>query len=173
MIGLGETKGTIVRHYVGVNDNGNPFVAVVIRPRGEEETITAKVYLTTKALRFAAQQLALCGFDINTREVQDLEDHPELLAGTEVPINIYENEFNGKVSTKCDIAVPRPTVDKAKLSDLTKAMRAAVTAGPTKPQPKPKGPAAPAKPRGPAVADVPSSRAAELDAQASEEDIPF
>lgn len=171
MIALGETKAKIVRHYVGVSGSGSPFVGVVVKPYGEEETITAYIYLTQKSLRFAAQQLALCGFDISTREAQDLEDTPELLAGKEIPVNIYENEYNGKVSTKCDIAIPKPTVDKAKLSELTQGMRAAIAEG-DKPKP-PAAPKAPAKPRGPAVSHVPPAKADELDAQAGEEDIPF
>lgn len=169
MIGLGETKGTVVRHYVGATDNGSPYVAVVIRPRGEEETITARVYLTTKALRMAERQLAQCGFDIHGQEIQDLEDSPELLAGREVNVNIYESEYQGRTSVKCDIVIPRVTIDRAKLSELTEKMRQAAEPGEgSKDKPKPKP-----KPLGPAVSDIPPAKAAELDAQASEEDIPF
>lgn len=178
MIAFGETSAKIVRHYVGANDNGTPFVGMVFLPRGEEETITAKIYVTPKSLRFAAKQLAACGFDIVTGIIEDLEANQELLAGREAKIDITEQEFNGRKFTKAEIVVPLPTVDKVKLSSLSEAMRKAVKDdGAPKAPAGPKATAAPKPPPAklsrPAVDDIPPSKQADLDAQAAGEDIPF
>jgi hypothetical protein len=170
VIALGRNKAIIQRHYVGANDNGNLFVGIVLRPLGEEEVVTTKVYLTSKALGFAAQKLSACGFDINKQDLQILEDEPELLAGKEVEIEATEQTYNDKVYTKVEIITQKPVVDKTKLSDLTKSMRAAAVDGD---KPKPPAPPKNAKPRGPAVSDVPPAKADQLDDEANAEDIPF
>lgn len=132
MISLGKHKAKIVHSRIGANDNGNPFVAIRLQVPGEEDYAIAKVYLTAKALGFAARTLKACGFDIHTTPLEEIEADPELMAGHLVEIEVTEQEYNGHSFRRVEIVVPRPTVEKSQLAALTKGMREAAKKSPVK-----------------------------------------
>jgi len=176
MIGLGKHKAKIVSAYMGVNDNNTPYVGIKLQPQGEEDTCLSKIYTTANALYFAAKKLAACGFDIKTQTLEDIEANPGIMAGREVEIEVTEETFNGNSFQKVEIVIPRPTVEKSRLADLSKKMREAVSkddAKATAPKSGPKKAAAPDRMNAPAVQHIPPAERARLDKEAEEQGIGF
>jgi len=76
------------------------------------------------AIRMTRAMLKLCGFDIDARDLNDLDAAPTYLKGVEVPVRVSEREYNGKFYPNYDIAPPRG-VSKDRAKSLTEMLRAA------------------------------------------------
>lgn len=120
MIEEGKYLATILSHSIQMSQSGKMFVE--LRLQIDEDTTTAKIWMTHAATNMAKLQLRACGFDIHTQNLQDLENNHEFLKGKKVPVSIDENEYNGKVSLQCNIDGTPPVV-KSDIEKMQEAMR--------------------------------------------------
>lgn len=122
---MGDQTGEILAHGLD-RMNGLPFAwfRLIL---GQEEA-TAKVYLASDkgeakdatAKRMARQTLRLCGFDIDGRDLDDLDVEPACLLGNHVPVCVSKSP-DGRW-TNVDIREPRG-VRPEQAKSLTASLR--------------------------------------------------
>jgi len=151
--GFGKQRGEIISHYIGENDKGNAFVAFKIICEHWDGPLTSKVYITAAAMGIARAKLKAVGFDIDQRQLEELDENPDLLAGTPVQVEVSEEVYNNKPYTKCEIVTDFGKPDKPKMAALTEQLRKAKGAegGPAKAAPSKASRRA--KPSSPATAE--------------------
>lgn len=115
-------KAVVMSHDVDVNDKGNLFVKVRFSLEDDSQ-IETRIYLTDKSMGIARRNLRLIGFDIDKRELFDLKQNATLCAGHTVSVDVFQDEYKGRVSDKCEIA--RPTISAKQAQDWTQKLRAA------------------------------------------------
>jgi hypothetical protein len=165
---FGTQSGKVVSMYPGVSDsNGNVFVNCKFQlPSGE--FVYTKVYITEKSKTLARACLKKCGFDMDSREMDlvDLEQKPDLFAGTDVLLDIYEEPYNGKMQTRVNIVTERPKAEKGALAGAMALLRSAkksdgegkekvIQGFPKQPRPKPENMPGPEETEDPAGGDIP------------------
>lgn len=117
MIQLGPTKAVITSNDVQ-SYNDKEFVLLMLEVGSEP--ISARIYLTPKALPMARAQLKRCGFDIDTRDLNELWDNKSALAGRLIDVEI--EDFKGRLQAK---VLAHPPADSKRLTELTKQLRSA------------------------------------------------
>ncbi len=128
---LGDFKGEILGHGTDTSQTGLPFVWVRVKIRGQpeaDEEQYARLMLasdngeekTRTCIRMTRAALKLCGFDIDTRDLSELDNEPGVLVGNEVPISVSQS---GKY-TNVNIQNPRG-VTKEQARSITEQLRAA------------------------------------------------
>lgn len=122
MLELGPVKGKIVSHRT--QENNDKVIVIVSCATASGESADARIYITEKSYGMARRALKMCGFDIETQSLAELDTRPNLLAGNYVPLIV--EEYNGKTQVKIDLDA---RASAAKLDDLTKRLRAAKKAG--------------------------------------------
>ncbi len=168
---FGKQKGKVAGLYPGVHEtSGNVFVnCVFLLETGEK--VYSKIYITEKSKTLARARLKKCGFDSDVADLADLEVVPNCLDGTEVELDIYEEEYMGKPQLRVDIVTERPKAEASALKSAGSLLRSAkkpdephpaegkkVIPGfgkQPKPKPEQKAEEVPASPTGPEDADIP------------------
>lgn len=112
---------------VSITDNairgigGKSAVSLSVRTdKGEHGEVL--IFLTEKSMNIARAQLKRCGFDVDTRELDELSQDSggeAVLAGVRIPVKV--EMYNGKPSAKVDLSGPPP---KSEMQRLTAALRA-------------------------------------------------
>lgn len=152
MSGFGRKRAEVMSHYIGQNSNGNAFVGVKFVVEDWDDVLTSKIYLTKAAMPMARAKLKAIGFDVDQRDLDELETNPELLMTSKTLVDVSEEVYNEKTFIKCEIVTDFAKPDKEKLSALTEALRKAKDGDDGKPKAAPsKGarrpaPSRPAKP---------------------------
>lgn len=119
---LGPVKGKIVSHRT--KELNDKVVVVVSCVTATGESADAAIFITEKSYNMARKALKLCGFDIDTQGLAELDVKPTLLAGNYVPLVV--EEYNNRTTVKIDLDSRAPA---SRLDDLTKKLRAAKSAG--------------------------------------------
>ncbi|HYF56050.1 MAG TPA: hypothetical protein VEA41_17490 [Salinarimonas sp.] len=124
MIEFGKQIGKVAGMYLNTDDK--VFVNVKLALQSGD-FVYKRIYITEASKGIARAQLKACGMDLDKGniELSDLDDDPNLLNGTEVPIDIYEDSYNGKPQLRVDIVLERPKADKSKLEAATALLRSA------------------------------------------------
>lgn len=96
-------------------------------------------FSSDKAIAFTRQVLKVCGFDIDTRTLTELETDPECTAGTEIKA-VVDVDDNGRMELKYINAPSKPKSPKV-LAELTTKLRAAKSKKAPQPEPVEEAPA--------------------------------
>ena len=188
---LGDYVGTVVAtQLVELGQNRTP--ALKVRVDVEGEVVEPVVWITPKALGMARQALKAIGFDIDGRNIEELDENPKALAGNPCPVRVVEDDYGGKLRKKAEIITSTAArIAKPRMDAITRALRDAAsdeTKAKNAASPPPAAPATPPAaaapaPRRPAWGDdappqtgplTPEQRAAlRDDAFKGESDIPF
>jgi hypothetical protein len=99
---------------------------VVTNDAGDEEGIEATVWLTEKALGIAYARFRSIGFDIKTRDLNELNKNPFLLKGNTCEIEVGEYNDRPQVTW---FGQPKTKAKPSILTSLTKKIRSAVGDG--------------------------------------------
>ncbi len=94
--------------------------AVEIVADTEDGPAIPLIWLTEKAAGMARAQLRVCGFDVDARDMWELDDNHELLSGNMIPVDI--EEYNGKAQARIPTS---DTPTKKAISVVQTALRAA------------------------------------------------
>lgn len=119
---IGRQKAEILSTKLRCTQRGTDFVAIAVMVGDEQGEIS--VWLTHKSMSMARAQLAVCGFDIEKHGLEVLEEQPELLRGTVIPVDIEDEVYNGKTTRKILIAM-KDKPDPARIAKLSDEMRKA------------------------------------------------
>lgn len=115
---IGSYKVQITSNTVGTFGDKDAVVLNFETAAGDSGRVL--IYLTPKAMNIARASLKIAGFDVDSSDITELIDKPDLLQGNEIPVLV--EEYNGKVRAQI-VLNSRP--EKAKLSRLTDALRKA------------------------------------------------
>jgi len=97
-LSIGHCKGRIVSNAV---KEINGKVTVVLTIQTEHGDVTnVLIFLTDKSAGIARRQLKLCGFNVDTQELEEMEDNGRLLEGVAVPLVV--EEYGGKIRAQID-----------------------------------------------------------------------
>ncbi len=102
--------------------NGKSAVSILARTL-DGEPADVLIWLTPAAMGMARAQLKVCGFDVDTEELELLTAEPRLLAGKRIPLNV--EEYKGRPQPRIDLSAPPP---KDEMKRLTQALRSAKSA---------------------------------------------
>jgi hypothetical protein len=120
---LGKQIATVDGVEIKYNADDVPYFVVGFRA-ADGERMAGYLYTSDKAIGIARKSMKAIGFDIDTRDLNELCDNPKLLDGNEAEIDVVEEEYKGKIRTK--IAWINPVarkVSKEDLQRLTHALR--------------------------------------------------
>lgn len=130
-LALGPCKGRILSNTV---KDINAKVAVSLSVEADGDATEVLIFITDKSMGIARRQLKLCGFNVDTQELEELEDSPKLLAGREIPLVV--DYYKGKLQAQIDTNVkPERTAMQAAMAGL----RSAKKSGFGEPAPEPGG----------------------------------
>jgi len=113
-----RAEGTIVHN--GMRSINGKSVASIIAKLEDGSEYEALIWMTQAAMNMARGQLRRCGFDPDTREIEELATDPRLLEGNRVPL-LFE-VYKGKLQARVDLSGPPA---KGEMARLTQALRAA------------------------------------------------
>lgn len=124
---LGDVDAVVESHGLTDKDGDGSNIVVNIRLRYADGEVGNKdLYpcASEKSLQITRKSLKAMGFDIDKRDIGELEQNHELLKGAPVRTVIEEHEYNGKVSNRIAWinAIPKPA-PKNSLDALTKKLR--------------------------------------------------
>lgn len=119
---IGRQKAEIISTKLKCTQKGTDYVSISVMVGDEQGEIA--VWLTHRSMGMARAQLAVCGFDIEKHGLEALEDQPELLRGTIIPVDVDDETFNGKTTRKINIAM-KDKPDPVRIAKLTDEMRKA------------------------------------------------
>ncbi len=123
---LGRQLVTIVGNYVTDTRSQTPLVELDCRDEAGDP-VYIPIYITPAAANMSKKALKVCGFDMETRSLKELDENPELLKGRQIPVNVFEEEYQGKKSMKAQVIL-RNSLPKESLERLDEIMRGAVGA---------------------------------------------
>jgi len=117
----GRQQGEIQDHGLqSLGKNNTPCVMVKVQIDGDY--LDVPIWLTDKSAGIARQQLKMCGFDVDSRKLTELESNPTLLSGNVVPVDVEQKGDYMQGS----FPLPRKadeTLDAAKIQNLENALR--------------------------------------------------
>jgi hypothetical protein len=126
---LGDHEVTVESH--GLTDKAGDGSNIVINFRfkfsdGELGNKDFYPCSSEKSLQITRKSLKAMGFDIDSRDIGELDANHELLKGQKVKAVVEEQEYHGKVSNKITWinALNKPVSDKLALKNLTMKLRA-------------------------------------------------
>jgi len=128
-VNYGRHKATVDSAVIEVLEDGREVGKVnfiVANELADEEGIEATVWLTEKALGIAYARFRSIGFDIRTRDLNELNKNPFLLKGNACEIEV--GEFNGRPQVTW-FGQPKAKAKASVLTSLTKKIRSAVGDG--------------------------------------------
>ena len=113
------------RHVGKIEENdiksaGTGTEYVFLRVLVEGASMPIQIWLTEKAMGMARAQLAACGFTIGKDKLLALSEDRTFLAGRDVPVEIYEEEYKGRLQTKARIVTG--DVSKKRISQIEKML---------------------------------------------------
>jgi hypothetical protein len=124
---LADHDVVVESHGLTDKDGDGSNIVINIRVRFKNGEIGSKdLYpcASDKALQIARKSLKAMGFDIDKRDIGELEENHALLAGAPVRVVVEEHEYNGKVTNRISWVNPIPKpAPKSSLADLTKRLR--------------------------------------------------
>lgn len=126
MIGIGHYRATIKEHSLGATPTGTMYVNLVLQIG--DDLMDCRIWLTNKTIHsgLAQRQLAKCGFEYNTNELESLQRERDLLKGIVIPISVAENEYHGRTTLQCNIDLDSVTSEQVnKVQDLLRKVKAA------------------------------------------------
>lgn len=123
MITPGIHEAVVVRHSFECSRNGNWGIRVTFKV-GEDE-IQGNIWLTPAAMGTARKSIKAIGFEIDKKELVEMDVNQTLLAGNKCQLDIQEEVYNDELRTvvKWINPIPKPK-DPAELTRLTAALRA-------------------------------------------------
>lgn len=107
---------TIERNAVR-NIGTTPAVSIMVQAENGERG-EALIWLTPKSMGMARQALHVCGFDVDKRDLFELDANHLALEGNRIPIRI--EEYKGKPQIRIDTDAAPP---KSIMAALTKGLR--------------------------------------------------
>lgn len=124
---LGEHEVTVESH--GLTDRAGDGSNIVVNLRfkfqnGEIGNKDLYPCASEKSLQITRKSLKAIGFDVDSRDIGELQDNQTLLAGAKVKVTVEEQEYKGQVSNRITWvnAIKKPAA-KAALSALTSKLR--------------------------------------------------
>lgn len=122
---LGDHDVSVESHSVTEKEPG--VVVVSLRLKFQDGEIGNKdLYplASEKSLQITRKTLRAMNFDIDKRDLGELQQNQKLLAGAKVRAVVEENEYNGKITNRISWvnAIPKPA-SKELLSSLTSRLR--------------------------------------------------
>lgn len=102
---LGMHEGAILKHTIKQSDGGTLYVLLSVQIK--KVVFAVPVYITEKSKGIARAQLKACGFSVDRHPLSVLEKQPTFLAGHTAPVEIYEEEYGGKLRTKARIVTSK------------------------------------------------------------------
>ena len=167
----------VISHNFMFSGSGTPGITFCFHKLGEDDqaVMYGTIWLSQKAMGMARKSLKAVGFDIDKRNLSELEGQDGMLAGNKCQIDVRSEEYpigSGKYNLKCAFINPIPEpLGKARFDKLTQALRDA------KKDDEPAAKTTPKKKETPAERVMTPDEKAEherlLNAQAEKEDIPF
>lgn len=124
---IGEHEVTVDWH--GLTDKAGDGSNIVINLRlkfqdGEVGNKDLYPCSSEKSLQITRKSLKAMGFDIDSRDIGELESNHELLKGKKVRCTVDEQEYKGKVANKITWINPIPKApEKIVLANLTMKLR--------------------------------------------------
>jgi hypothetical protein len=119
MIEEGRYEGTIIENALRITYGGTMYADLLIQI-GEDQ-MHSRIWLSYKALKHAKPSLLRCGFDIDKRDLEEL-NQSKLLHGVKIPVVVEEREFNGKTELQCSID-SSPKLEPAQIKKMQDALR--------------------------------------------------
>lgn len=128
---LGDHDATVEWH--GVSEATPGAVVVQIRFRFKDGEVGNKdLYplASKKSTELSRKALRVLGFDIDSRDLGELEKNHELLKGVTCRLVVQENEYNGKVTNRIAFvnSIPKPASINS-IAEATRRLRAAKKGG--------------------------------------------
>lgn len=109
---IGKQTARVVNHYVRVDDKGQLYVNFKFSFE-DGASLFSRVYVTEKSAGIARASLKLAGFEMKSEDdLFQLDQDNELLAGTEVPVEVTQN---GQY-LNCQIDVPKLRAPKSAIA---------------------------------------------------------
>jgi hypothetical protein len=99
MLALGNTRGTVRSNRTRTIGDKLAVSLRVDTASGDDCEVT--IFITEKSANIARRQLKIAGFDVDARELSELDEHPGLLAGRAVPLKV--EEYRGKMQVQIAI----------------------------------------------------------------------
>lgn len=170
MIQIGQQIATVVEHMLQTHERtGNLYVFVIFELDGGDR-IPGEIWLTEKSMNMARKSLKAIGFDVDSRNIGELDLDHALLNGQKCQVDIQEEVFKNEARLKVKWINPLPKPkSQTQLDTITKALRAAKSR-------RPDENGAAEAPEGivpPAVAHLSKEERDRREAEAAAEDLPF
>lgn len=118
---VGKYTAVIEENDLRSAGTGTEFVYLRVNIAGE--TMPVQIYLTEKGANYARAQLKACAFDVDHESVSVLLEKPQYLSGRQVPVEVYEEEYKGRLRLKCRITTS--SVSKKRVGALDAMLRGA------------------------------------------------
>lgn len=122
---LGEHDVTVLSHDIIEPEPGKLKVAFVVQfENGERGNKDFYPLSSEKSLQMTRKVLRAMGFDMDNKDLGELQKNKELLKGAKVRVVVEENEYNGKVTNRISYinAIPKAATGSA-LAELQKKLR--------------------------------------------------
>ena len=113
---LGSYEAEIVENSVREFGTKSAVVLLVTTDSGANGEVL--IFLTDKSMGMARASLKRCGFDCDTRDLEELANDQKALAHMRIPLKV--EIYNGRPSAKIDLSGPPA---KTELKRLTEALR--------------------------------------------------
>jgi hypothetical protein len=122
---LGDHDVTVESHSITEKEPGVLVVSLRLKfSDGELGSKDLYPLASEKSLQITRKTLRAMGFDMDKRDLGELNKNGKLLAGAKVRAVVEENEFNGKITNRISWinAIPKPPSQDA-LKDLQAKLR--------------------------------------------------
>lgn len=116
---LGNFIGTIQENSIRSAGTGTEYVLLSVVIEGAMWPV--QIWMSEKSAGIAKGQLKVCGFNVDEESLAVLDDNPKYLNGRQIPVEIYEEEYKGKLQTKVRIVTAH--VSKKRISALEAILR--------------------------------------------------
>jgi hypothetical protein len=116
---LGPHEVSVESHQIIEEEGGKLIVS--FRLKFEDGEIGNKDFYplsSEKSLEITRKGLRAMGFDIDSRNLSDLQSNQKLLSGIKVQATVEEHEYNGKISNRISWINPVRRPAQKKLMDL-------------------------------------------------------
>ena len=123
----GEYPGRILETATAaLGKNETPAVVITVE-LSDGSQVRPAIWMTERAAGMARQALKACGFDVDLRDLSDLDREPSPLVGNRVRVRVKEDDYKPG-TTKAEIVFGGSKPDAAKLGDAMKLLRGAKSA---------------------------------------------
>ena len=122
---LGEHDVTVLSHDIIEPEPGKLKVSFVVQFKdGERGNKDFYPLSSEKSLQMTRKVLRAMGFDMDQRDLGELQKNKELLKGAVIRAVVEENEYNGKITNRISYlnSIPKPASSTA-LADLQRKLK--------------------------------------------------